>query len=64
MLLRLGAKVLSIAQMGPEFLLLSDPVECPPCSGQIWLSIDGRERTWEVRLPKGITAASRRVEIA
>ncbi|HEV7402400.1 MAG TPA: hypothetical protein VGO11_05720 [Chthoniobacteraceae bacterium] len=62
--LRVGDLVLSIGQMGPDFLLLQKPVACPPCHARIWLSIDGREREWDVHLPNGIHEASRRVEIA
>jgi hypothetical protein len=62
--LRVGEQVISIAQMGPDFLILRSAVEFPPCCGRIWLSIDGREREWDVRLPKGKTAEAHRVEIA
>jgi hypothetical protein len=62
--LRLSNQVLPIVEIGPTFVTLEAPIELPPGSAKLWFSIDGREREWEVRLPNGITAESRRVEIA
>jgi len=58
-----GATV-SIGQLGPDFLLLKTSFDHPPVNATIFLSIDGNERQWEVRLPEGISAGSRRVVIA
>lgn len=57
-----GASV-SIGQLGPDFLLLKTPFDHPPANATIFLSIDGNERQWEVRLPEGISRGSRRVVI-
>jgi hypothetical protein len=58
-----GATV-SIGQLGPDFLLLKTPFDHPSANATIFLSIDGNERQWEVRLPEGISAGTRRVVIA
>jgi hypothetical protein len=53
-----------VAQMGPDFLLLDEPIDHPPADASVVLQVDGRERRWNVLLPNGISAASKRVTIA
>jgi hypothetical protein len=55
---------LPITQMGPDFLLVEDPVDHPPAIASVVLQVDGSERRWSVRLPEGISAQKRKVEIA
>jgi hypothetical protein len=55
---------ISVAQMGPDFLLLEAPVKHPPGEATMVLQVDQSERRWNVRLPNGISAESKRVEIA
>jgi hypothetical protein len=62
--LRLHGQVLPIGQLGPDFLMLKDPVDHGPADGEILLSIDGDERRWRVRLPEGISAHERHTKIA
>jgi hypothetical protein len=62
--LRLQDRVLSIAQLGPDFLILEEPVEHPPAQAEILVSIDGRERRWMVYLPDGLTVGARETRIA
>jgi len=54
MQLRLNGHIFSIGQLGPDFLILDDPADCPPADAEIALSVDGRERRWTVRLPDGV----------
>jgi len=54
--LRLNGHIFSIGQLGPDFLILDDPADCPPADGEIALSVHGRERRWTVRLPDGVAA--------
>ena len=49
-----------IGQLGPDFL----PLDHPPTDATIVLCVDGNERQWNVRLPEGMSAGSRRVVIA
>jgi hypothetical protein len=52
-----------VAQLGPGFLLLDAPADHPPGHASIILRVDQSERRWDVRLPNGISAASKRVAI-
>ena len=52
-----------VAQLGPGFLLLDAPSDHPPGPASIVLRVDQSERRWDVRLPNGISAASKRVAI-
>ncbi|MFO1483833.1 MAG: hypothetical protein U1F71_10785 [Verrucomicrobiaceae bacterium] len=53
-----------ISHMGPEFVILPRPVNCPPCDAVVSLSIDGRLKQWPVRLPEGISETTPRVRTA
>lgn len=50
-----------VAQLGPDFLILRDRVEHPPCDALIKLCVDDVERRWAVTLPEGILPGSDRV---
>ena len=52
-----------VAQLGPDFLLLDAPADHPPGPASIVLRVDQSERRWEVSLPNGISAASKRLAI-
>ena len=56
MQLSINGHVMSIAQLGPDFIILRDRKEYPPATGEIAVWIDGRERRWNVNLPDGIHA--------
>lgn len=56
MQLSVNGHVLSIAQLGPDFIMLDDPPDQPPSDGEIAVWIDGYERRWNVHLPDGIRA--------
>ena len=64
MRLELNGQSLPIAQLGPDFLVLDAPVSHPPGEASVILQVDDGERHWNVSLPKGISAASRRVILA
>ena len=48
--------VLSIGQLGPDFIILENPTDHPPAEAEIAVWIDGRERRWNVQLPEGINS--------
>jgi hypothetical protein len=52
-----------VAQLGPDFLLLYAPADHPPGPASILLRVDQSERRWDVRLPNGISATSKRVTL-
>ena len=54
MRLSVNGHVFVIGQLGPDFVILDDPVDHPPAEGEITVWIDGRERRWPVHLPAGI----------
>ena len=64
MLLLVNGDALSIVQMGPDFLLLEQPFDHPPVTASVVLHVDESERRWDVHLPLGISAGSKRVAIA
>ena len=55
---------IAVAQMGPDFLLVDEPINYPPGEASVVLQVDQSERRWNVRLPEGISAESKRVAIA
>ena len=64
MWLLVNGATISIAQMGPDFLLVDEPTDHPPGEATIVLQVDATERRWNVHLPDGISAGSERVAIA
>jgi hypothetical protein len=55
---------ISVVQMGPDFLLVDAPINHPPGDASVVLQVDQNERRWNVHLPNGICAESKRVAIA
>ena len=53
-----------VSHMGPEFVILARPVNCPPCEAVVGLNVDGRLKQWPVRLPEGISEVTSCVRTA
>jgi hypothetical protein len=64
MQLLVNGSSIAIAQMGPDFLLIDGPIDHPPGAASLVLQVDKSERRWNVPLPDGISATSKRVQIA
>ena len=64
MLLLVNGDTISIVQMGPDFLLLERPFDHPRVTASVVLHVEESERRWNVHLPNGISASSKRVAIA
>jgi hypothetical protein len=62
--LLLNGLCLPVGQLGPDFLLLKSPHAHSPTEGTLVVRVDDNERRWQIRLPEGIPADSRRVVIA
>jgi hypothetical protein len=62
--LHVNGHVLAVTQLGPDFLVLKNPVNHPPMDAEIAMSVDGLESRWEVRLVQGITVEERKTMIA
>jgi len=59
----LNGDSIPVAQLGPGFLLLDAATDHPPGPASSVLRVDQSERRWNVRLPDGISAQSKRVVI-
>ena len=62
--LLLNGAEMNVVQLGPDFLFLDAPQNHPPANASLVLQVDESRRQWEVHLPDGISAESRRVAIA
>jgi hypothetical protein len=54
--LAVNGHVFSVAELGPGFVVLRNPIRHPPAEAELTLSIDGYERRWRVELIDGIRA--------
>jgi hypothetical protein len=57
-------KSISITHMGPDYIRIDPTFDFPPCEACIHMQVDEDESQWKVRLPKGISKLSTRVELA
>jgi hypothetical protein len=64
MTLHLNGHTLSIAQMGPDFVILRQPVEHPPADAEITFVVDEQEERWPVYLPDGIRGEQTKVAVS
>ena len=55
---------IGITHKGRDFVVVESPTEYPPGEASILLKVDESESRWDVRLPDGISAGSKRVAIA
>jgi len=62
--LLVSGRRLPVTQMGPDFLLVESPADHPPTAASVVLQVDQNERRWNVLLPQGISAGTKRVAIA
>jgi len=63
MRLLVNGSSLSIAQMGPDFLLVDSPIDHPPGNASVVMQVDQSESRWKVNLPKGISTTSKKILI-
>ena len=56
-------RVITVMQMGRDFLLIQESFELPATNATLVLRIDDFQRSWAVRLLEGISATSNRVAI-
>ncbi len=62
--LTVDGHVPNVAQLGPDFLVLRNPIDHPPANAEVFMSIDGEEDRWPVYLADGIKASERKTRIA
>jgi hypothetical protein len=58
--LSVDGHVFNVAQLGPDFLVLRNPIDYPPANAEVFISIDGDEDRWPVYLADGIKASERK----
>jgi hypothetical protein len=63
MILCVSGSTLAITHLGPDYLILAEPIDHPPARAEITMSVDGHESRWAVQLPNGLSAAKRRTSI-
>jgi len=63
MRLLVNGSSLSIAQMGPDFLLVDAPIDHPPGNASVVMQVDQSESRWQVNLPEGISTTSKKILI-
>lgn len=61
--LSVDGHVLSIGQLGPDFIILRNATDHPAAEAEIAMWIDGRERRWNVYLPDGISTGTPKTKI-
>jgi hypothetical protein len=54
---------LPVAQIGPDFILVDEPVNHPPTAASVIFQVDETERHWKVQLPFGISCDLKKVAI-
>ena len=59
-----GGRVVPIAQMGLDFLIVKQPFDHPPADAEIYMRIDDSESSWRVHLVEGISTQRRRTMIS
>ena len=62
--LHINGHVLSIGQLGPDFVMLDEATDHPPCEAEIAMWIDGHASRWPVRLVDGIIAGQDKTRIS
>ena len=61
--LETGGARLPIAQLGPDFIIMAEMVECVVSRATLSLCVDAEEERWPVELPDGLAAAGLRTRI-
>jgi len=59
-----GNQTHSLAQIGPDFIILREPIDLPPGDAEVVMRINGKETRWPVTLLHGAVPFDRRVETA
>lgn len=57
-------RTIPLAQMAPDFVILQEPQQIPPCRVDMFLSVDGHLENWPAHLPKGVQPHLERTPIA
>ena len=64
MWLIIGSEMITVNQMGDDFLLIENAGSYPPSKATVVLQVDASERRWDVYLPDGIHPGRARVSVS
>jgi hypothetical protein len=62
--LAISGRVIDLAQVAPEFLIINRPLDLPPCQGEVVVTVDGVESRRRASLMDGISKSSKFGRIA
>ena len=62
--LSVNGHVLTIGHLGPDYVILDNPIDHPPSNAEIHMAVDGKETRWDVYLTDGLSLNSARTRIA
>jgi hypothetical protein len=60
--LDLQTQLLPVAQVGPDYCLLREPIALPPQNAEMVVIVDGQASRSLIYLTRGATVASRRID--
>jgi hypothetical protein len=61
--LSVNGHVLTIGHLGPNYVILDNPIDHPPTDAEISLSVDGKQTRWRIKLVDGLSASECRSRI-
>ena len=64
MQLSVNGHVLSIGHLGSDYVILDNPIDHPPSDAEIFMSVDGNESRWRVKLVDGLSVSRARTRIS
>jgi hypothetical protein len=64
MRLLVNGHVLALGHLGPDYIILDDPIDHPPTEAEITVSVEGKESRWQVQLVDGLSASQARARIS
>lgn len=56
-----GERTFEVEQALRGTCILAEPIDHPPCEGELIMHVDGRPRVWPVTIPAGISRNSKLV---
>lgn len=56
-----GERTFEVEQVLCGTCRLAEPIDHPPCEGELVMHVDGRRRVWPVTIPAGISRDSKLV---
>lgn len=61
--LSVNGHLLRIGHLGPDYVILDNPIDHSPADAEISMFVDGRQQRWRVRVVEGLSASQHRARI-